>query len=311
MNKLVSIETGKRDILNAMNAFVALLKINTGRAYQRDIEDYLAGVETLTLKDTIVYFQLLHSQGYSKSSIDRKKAALSKFFQFLYENEFASSNPFTTQTFKMMMKKIAQDSEISETKLSNKPDAHHLKWDEIERILSLCGPDLEGQRNKVIILLGVYEGLRRSEIVNLKWSDIQEEINGRALLIRAAKGGSGKIDLHPRVYEALQDLREMYSLNNLDTDYVIVSLSNNNHGERLTTKSVNRIVKSLAKKAGIKNSDEITAHDLRHTCAIQLLAHGASVEKVSRHLRHKNIQTTMTYLKTLELHENSAVTCLP
>jgi len=311
MTELITLDTRKAEILKALNIFVSLLKANTARAYQKDVEEFMASVKSLTLKEAMAYFQQLQSEGYSASTIDRKKAALSKFFQFLYENGQTSSNPFITETFKLMMKKVRQDADRSEANLSNKPEAHHLKWDEVERMLSLCGSSLEGLRNRSIILLGVYEGLRRSEMVNLKWSDIREEVNGRSLLIRAAKGGTDRVDLHNRVYETLEDLQKAYQNAGIESEHILVSLSNRSHGCQLTEVSLNRIVKMLAKTAGLKKSDEITAHDLRHTCAVQLLLHGASIERVSSHLRHKNIQTTMTYLKTLEIHENSAVAFLP
>jgi len=311
MTELITLDTRKAEILKALNIFVSLLKVNTARAYQKDVEEFLAGVKDLTLKEAMGYFQQLQNEGYSASTIDRKKAALSKFFQFLYENGQTSSNPFTTETFRMMMKKVRQDADRSEANLSNKPEAHHLKWDEVERMLSLCGSSLEGLRNRSIILLGVYEGLRRSEMVNLKWSDIREEVNGRSLMIRAAKGGTDRVDLHKRVYEALEDLQKANKDAGIESEQILVGLSNRSQGKKLSEVSLNRIVKMLAKAAGLKKNDEITAHDLRHTCAVQLLLHGASIERVSSHLRHKNIQTTMTYLKTLEIHENSAVAFLP
>jgi len=154
MTELITLDTRKAEILKALNIFVSLLKVNTARAYQKDVEEFLAGVKDLTLKEAMRYFQQLQNEGYSASTIDRKKAALSKFFQFLFENGQTSSNPFTTETFRMMMKKVRQDADRSEANLSNKPEAHHLKWDEVERMLSLCGSSLEGLRNRSIILLG-------------------------------------------------------------------------------------------------------------------------------------------------------------
>ncbi len=310
MSEMITLDTRKAEILKALTIFVSLLKANTARAYQKDIEDFLEGVEALTLKDTMTYFQQLQLQGYSSSSIDRKKAALSRFFQFLFENGQMPSNPFATETFRMMMKKVRQSADRAEVSLNRKPEARHLKWDEAERLLSVCDQSIEGHRNRVIILLGVYEGLRRSEMVNLKWSDIKEEINGRSLVVHG-KSGSDRVDLHKRVEEALEDLQEAYSQEGIETDHVLIGVSNRSYGKKLTDVSLNRIVKDLARRADLKKPEEITAHDLRHTCAVQLLLHGASVERVSRHLRHKNIQVTMTYLKTLELHQNSAVAFLP
>jgi integrase len=309
---LETLNTKKLELFQALQIFVSLLKVNTAKAYRRDITEYLEGVKSFTLQDTLTYFQGLQMAGYAASSIDRKKAALSRFFQFLLENNHITANPFSTQTFRMLMKKIRQDADLVLCRLSNKPEAHHLKWEEIERMMAVCDEKtLQGRRDKVIVLLGVYEGLRRSEMTALRWHDIKEQVNGRTLLIRGAKGGTEAVDLHDRVMAALQDLKKAYKKAEITTDAVLVCLSNKCHGARLAPVSVNRIVKNLAKRADVKDSQEITAHDLRHTCAVQLLLHGAAIERVSRHLRHKKIQTTMTYLKTLELHQHSAVSFLP
>lgn len=311
MSEMITLDTRKAEILKALTIFVSLLKANTARAYKKDIEDFMNAVQSLTLKEVMSYFQRLQLEGYSASTIDRKKAALSRFFQFLFENGQMPSNPFATETFRMMMKKVRQDADRTTLSLSNKPEARHLKWDEVERLLISCDSSPEGIRNKVIVLFGVYEGLRRSEMVNLRWSDVREEVNGISLSVRAAKGGTDSVDLHSRVQEVLEELKEVYALSGIESEYVLVCLSNRQRGKSLSGVSINRIVKKLALKAGINNSESLTAHDLRHSCAVQLLLHGASIERVSRHLRHKNIQVTMTYLKTLELHQNSAVKCLP
>lgn len=304
---IITLDTRKAEIMKHLTMFVGLLKVNTARAYERDIREFLKQVKALTMQETMTYFQELQISGYSASSIDRKKAALSKFFQFLFENGQTDSNPFNTESFRMLLRKLRYKAGRSDIKLSNKPDARHLKWEEVERILACCDDSLVGRRNRVIILLGVYQGLRRSEMVNLRWQDIREEVSGQALIIRNAKGGTATIDLHKRVLDALAALKEAGTT----SDYALVGVSNRRHGVKLAECSLNRIVKTLARRAGIKDAEEITAHDLRHTCAVQLLLHGASIERVSSHLRHKNLQTTMTYLKTLEIHQNSAVKFLP
>jgi|LSQX01.2.fsa_nt_gb integrase/recombinase XerC len=314
MAEIISYDVAKSNIYKMLEIFIKFLKQETSRAYRNDILDYLNSLDTFNLTNTIEYFQALVEKGYAKTTIERKKAALSRFFQFLLEQSFIEVNPFTTQTFKLAMKKITQDSSETMHNLSHKSPAHHLKWEEIERLISVCKDDsniLIGKRDLVIMLLGVYEGLRRSEISELKWSDIREDINGMSLYIRKAKGGAAVIELHNRVREALEEFKNLLQEREIKTEYIVISFSNNSYLRKLSNKSINEIVKKRAKQAKVKNYEEISAHDLRHSCAVQLLLHGAGVEKVSRHLRHKNIQTTMGYLKTLELHENSAVKLLP
>jgi len=300
-----------QDIMKAFSFFIKPLKNNTARAYGKDILDFIASNSDINIKSCVEYFAELKRQGFSKSSIERKRAALSKFFQFLTEYQLLQNNPLSTQTFKMFFKKIIHEIESSGSKDNRKPPARYLGWVDIEKMIAVCGDDIKGLRDKTILLLGTYEGLRRSEIADLKWTDIQEDPNGVSLKVRASKDGIEIIELHKRVLEALEQLKEKYQKFGLLSEYIIVGLTGRNIGGKLTPVAINNIVKNIAKKAGVKRYEEITAHDLRHTCAVQLLLHGASIEKVSRHLRHKNIQTTMIYLKTLELHNNSAVKYLP
>jgi integrase/recombinase XerC/integrase/recombinase XerD len=301
----------RNNILHALNFFAELLKPNTARGYYKDILEFLTASEyRLDIKTVLSYFKRLVGCGYTKATIDRKRAALSKFFQFLEEYKLIDKNVFSTQTFKMFYKKLVSEVE-RESKIGRKPPARYLTWEEIDRMMSAAGKGLKGARNRVVLLLGIYQGLRASEIAELKWSDVIEDAAGIRLRIRSSKGGTDYIELHPKVKNALDKLKSYYEKYGIETEYVVASLSTNRLGSKTYNGSINFIVKSLAKKANIKNYEQVTAHDLRHTCAVQLLLHGATIEKVSKHLRHKTIQTTMIYTKTMELHMNSAVRYLP
>ncbi len=177
-------------------------------------------------------------------------------------------------------------------------------------MLSSCPNTIEGKRDRLIIFLGVYEGLRRSEIVNLTWDDLGDDGLGAVLVIRGAKGGTDTVVVHDRVLKELNEFRRMLFEAGIVTPNIVPSLRRNKGG-KMSTVEPNRRVKEIAKRSGIQDWKKITAHDLRHTCAVQMLLHGAHVNKVAEHLRHKNIQTTMRYIRTLEKHIQAGVKCLP
>jgi len=290
----------------ALKGFIHLLNQNTADAYERDITDYLNAVQQPDFELTIAYFESLAEQGYSKASIGRKKAAVSSFVDFLKDTRQVAANPFTTRTFKMAIKRIYREADGNS--LNHKPPAAHLNWGEVELLIRSCSDTLTGTRDRAIVMLGVYGGLRRSEMATLQWRDLRKDLHGHTLILRNAKGGTGEIDVHAMLLTVLGTLKQLYEKWHVDSAHILISTSNRNFGRPLTSAAVNRIIHRLCQQAGIS---QITAHDLRHTCAVQMLSYGAGVERVAAHLRHKNIQTTMTYLKTIELHTKSAVRFLP
>jgi len=79
---------------------------------------------------------------------------------------------------------------------------------------------------------------------------------------------------------------------------------NSSRGKRLSPGSVYRIVKNTAVRAAL--SDEIGAHTLRHTGCTLAIESGATIQQVQAHARHKNIETTMTYVHQRDRLRDSA-----
>lgn len=302
MELITKVEITKETGNEIMNQYSSMLKKNTKRAYLADIEDFLATVNGFTLQSVIDYFHEV-AMKYAESTLNRKKAALSNFFTFLVEMNKIDSNPFKTTTFRNHMKLIV--STANKDHVSKKPPKHNLADSEIDRMLATTTDGIRGMRDRMIVSLGASEGLRRSEIAELKWSDISSDSTGYTLRIRGSK--NGKIDhikLFEGVYNELAALKDEYERYNVKSDYIIVSLSGNGLGAKLTSDNVNKIVKTLAKKAAVNNAKEITAHDLRHTFAVRLYKAGVQLPSISKMLRHKDIKTTSVYLETLNIYQD-------
>ena len=300
----------KTMLINEIPAFVHGRKTEaTAKAYKRDLTHYFENIDAVTFGETQRYFNELSEQ-YAKSTIVRKKAALSKFYDVVlekakimgYDLGELNLNFFTTNIIKETVARSVKQA----AKHGKKTLPKHLEWWEVEQILAKINEKpsrLVSLRDTLIILFGVYGGMRRSEMVNAKWSDITDR--GQALTIDG-KGGEDKIHLHKRVVETLEELKQEYSHWKIDSEYILISTTTRSFGKQMTNLQINRIVEKLT-----QDINKITVHDLRHTCAVSLIQRGAGIEAVAKHLRHKNIETTRIYLQSIELHKNAAADLLP
>ena len=73
----------------------------------------------------------------------------------------------------------------------------------------------------------------------------------------------------------------------------------------MTTKSISRIIKDIFKVNNL-DSDRLTAHSLRHTCATLNILNGGTIEETQQLLRHSNINTTMIYNQSLKRDNNNS-----
>lgn len=147
--------------------------------------------------------------------------------------------------------------------------------------------EITRMRDYAMGLYLVYGGLRVGELVNLKVSDIRENMQ------IIGKWGSRRLVC---LYSDYVKVAELYLFlrrrKKIKSDYVFVSHSHNSIGKPLSRASVEDIIRKAGKKVWL----EVRPHKLRHTCATQILEHGGDITYISQILWHKNIQTTQTYL---------------
>jgi len=142
-------------------------------------------------------------------------------------------------------------------------------------------------KHQVIICLLYSCGLRISELIHLKFTDINRdrmEIN-----IRAAKGAKDRIVV---MSSELLGLLEDYYNEYLPKIYLI----NGQYGGQYTESSINQLLKYWAKKAGVKK--RIHAHKLRHSFATHLHENGVELNIIKDLLGHSDVKTTEIYTKT-------------
>ena len=135
--------------------------------------------------------------------------------------------------------------------------------------------------HRLIIQIGYAAGLRASEIINIKWENIDFKRN--VIHIKAAKGKKDRIVmLSPKVKKGLKSL-------GLWDGYVFNTI----RGEKYSLRTIEKIVENAAKKAGIKK--KVTPHTLRHSFATHLLENGIDIRYIRDLLGHSDIKTTLIY----------------
>ena len=218
----------------------------------------------------------LHEQGYAKSTIARRLAAVRSFGKYLCRQGVLTVNP-------------------AKGLRGPRPDKvlpHFLTLADIQKLLvAPSDSDWAGRRDRAILETLYSAGVRVSELVGLDLTDA--DLNDGVVIVR----GKGKKErlalLGPAAVAAinawLPDRWAVLSEAGKETDAIFL----NKDGGRLTTRSVGRL---LAKHLGLAGLDPRTSpHTLRHSFATHLLDAGADIRGVQELLGHKSLHTTQVY----------------
>lgn len=255
---------------------------NTLDAYMRDIDKLLKhlrdrGIDptAATLADLRDFAARLHDLGIGPRSQCRILSGVRSFYKFLQTDGFIDGDP----------------SELLESPQLGEHLPEVLTTDEVDRLEQAI--DLgkwEGQRNKAIIEVLFSCGLRVSELVNLKLSDLF--LADRFIRVI---GKGRKERLVPISDNAIRQLRFWFDdRNHMDIkpgeeDYVFL----NRRGAHLTRTMILIMIKRLGAEAGINKT--ISPHTLRHSFATALLEGGADLRAIQAMLGHESIGTTEIY----------------
>lgn len=234
-----------------------------------------------------------------------------------YRNHLrATRKPSTVQTYMISLKQfykwlevegIAQDitKNIKGATLDRDHKKDYFTSAQIKNILNQEGLSL---RDRAIISLAVAGGLRTIEISRANIGDMRPRGENMVLYLRG-KGRDEWTD-YVEIPEQVETMIRAY-LGTRDkkdpSSPLFASRSNRNTEERLTTRSISRLIKGAFQAAGY-DSDRLTAHSLRHTTATLNILAGATLEETQEYMRHANITTTMIYMHRVgrEKNESSA-----
>jgi integrase/recombinase XerD len=278
-------------------------------AYRKALDDFLSelGIGTLAgflavqTGDVVRYRNALQKQTLAAPTINQRLVAVRGLFGRLVKEGRIERNPADAEL-------------VANLKVSAVSRTEGLSLEEIERMIATCDGTLAGLRDKALLMMLYYQGLRRSEASTLNYRDL---VTRRGLLeVRDAKNNPyDTVRLRPEVKAAIEAYldvlnRELRRRETRAEDPVFVSLSRiRSFGRRLSAVSINVIVKARARAARIER--RISAHGLRHTCATHGLSRGVPIHHVQRHLRHKDIRTTLRYDRERDVRKNPMTDALP
>jgi integrase/recombinase XerD len=282
---------------------------NTRVAYRKAIADFLGalGISTadallgVQAADVVRYRNGLQRLGRSPSTVNQRLAAVRGLYGRLLRLGRIGHNPADSQL-------------VEGFRVSSASRTEGLTLEEVASILATCDGTLQGLRDRALLMTLYYQGLRRSEASTLRYRDVTTR---RGLMeVRDAKNNPYEtIRLRPEVGRAIEDYLEVLNrdLRKRETrpdDPVFCSLSRlRSFGRRLAPSSINEIVKERARRAGITR--RITAHSWRHSCTTHGLQRGVPLHQVQRHLRHKDVKTTLRYDRDRDVRKNPMTDALP
>jgi tyrosine recombinase XerC len=249
---------------------------HTLRAYKRDLLDFYEFVKknnfdykTISRNSLRSFLIELKEKGLDKKSISRKISSIRSFYKFLLKDGVIDKNPLITLELPKVDKKLPTFlTEEEVMKLLNSPN----------------DKTLLGFRDKLILTFLYSTGMRVSEIISLKLSQLDLD-KGEVIIT-----GKGKKE---RVIFITQELKEMIN------EYLKRRKKNSNvlfinrNGMPLTDKGIRLIVEKYAKK--VVPYKKVTPHTLRHTFATHLLTNGADLRVVQELLGHSKLSTTQIY----------------
>ena len=255
------------------------LKDNTLSSYRRDINIYneyvvSEGIDYLNIKKEGLsdYLDHLKNDGRAATTISRNIASLKAFYTYLYDKGLISENPAFDLKYEKTKRKV--------------PSV--LTGKEIDKLLSQ--PDFstfKGCRDKAMLEVLYATGIRVSELINLKSTNIDLEMG----YINCTGGNKKRvIPLHEEAVEVIKYYLVNYRKElRKGSKYIFI----NAEGKPISRQGFWKVIKEYAKKAKIKK--EITPNTLRHSFAAHLVQNGADLKSIQEMLGHADISTTQIY----------------
>lgn len=254
------------------------------------------------------YYQHELSKGLTPNTVIRRHANIRKALQHAFQLDLIKSNP----------------ADKVEKPKKNGYTASYYTGDDLSVLFEVS----KGDPLELPIILAAYYGLRRSEILGLKWDAIDfetEKISIRYTVTEVSMGaGKGNVivekertkskasrrvlPLVPIIKEALLKMKQEQADNrrlcgSSYTDKYLEFISVNELGERMKPNYVTQHFEILLKRHGLR---KIRFHDLRHSCASLLYANGVSLKEIQQWLGHSDISTTANTYTHLDYSSKEA-----
>lgn len=279
-----------------MREFMEYLKNEKGKAentliaYERDLkafEKYLKdrgkSLSTCNESDAVSYVLELNNQNKSKSTINRKASSLRNFYDFQIEKGRTSSNPF---------------SKIKSVK-GDRRQVDYLSIEEAAKLMTLPGDDKKGIRDRALLEFMYGTGARVTEVVRLKFSDLNLRMN--FVTLKDAEEESRIVPLGRYAAKAMTEYVEsayadFSGKDYEEDDYVFVNF----RGEPLTRQGIWKILKDYG--AMIDAAERMTPQILRDSFAVHILQNGGDLKTLQELMGFEDMSVGIAYLAVTDIH---------
>lgn len=268
-----------------LDDFVRYLQIekrysdHTVVAYQKDIAQFIEFGELKSSSDLKEVNHLLVrswiveliEKSVENKSVNRKLSSLRSFFKWLKKEGFVKANPLVKITGPKNAKRLPSFAKESELKP--------------EKMEFLFSEDFEGLRDYLIFEMFYQTGIRLSELINLKNSDV----NSESIKVLGKRNKERIIPISSSLHHLVGNFVSMKEAMGIKSNYLFVL----NNGNKLYAKFVYRKINNYLGK--VTNLDKCSPHVLRHTFATHMLNNGAGLETLKDILGHANLSATQVY----------------
>ena len=251
---------------------------------------HMNGISRPQREDIIAFRDELKASGHKPTTVQSYITAARLFFSWTAQEGFYPN--------------IAD--RIKGAKLNRDHKKDYLTSRQVKEVLAhIDRATLQGKRDYAILFTMITCGLRTIEVSRANIEDLRTAGNDTVLYVQG-KGREEKTEFIKVTAPAERAIREYLKARGAakQSEPLFASTSNNNKGQRLTTRSISALSKKSLQRAGY-DSPRLTAHSLRHTAVTLSLLAGRDLAEVQQFARHANIATTMIYNHSLDMAKNS------
>lgn len=262
---------------NLRKRFIASLRLEgkseaTLRQYEMVIrmffDDVQKSIKDITTNDIRYHLAMYQStRKVSNATIDNRRRILSSFFSWLTKEEYIDKNPI------LRISKIKSEVEV-------KIPFSHV---DVEKMKVCASLTRNGKRNRALIEFLMSTGCRVSEVVGLDLDNV--DFRKRECIVHGKGNKDRKVYLTD---VCLEYLNEYLSNRKVQSNVLFT----NRNGDRWSKQSIEKIIKTIAHMAEVKNAHP---HRFRRTFATNALNRGMPVQHLQKILGHKSLDTTMIY----------------
>ncbi|MFH1709942.1 MAG: site-specific tyrosine recombinase/integron integrase [bacterium] len=274
-----------KSFVESFHSYIKLelnLSPHTVLAYIRDINQFLGFVKSKGSLFEIPqridpafarnYLRWLELKGFSKKSIARKISSCRSFFRYLFREGKIKLNPFERILTPKLGKRLPS----------------FLYPEEVIKFLNAVDLKLKnGLRDFAILELIYASGMRVGEVSKLRIDDV--DLDSGEVLVHGKGDKERVVLIGSHAISAIKRHLDVRKIRSNDDKTLFLGRA----GTKLTSRSIERMVRKYARKAGIEK--RVTPHTLRHSFATHLLSGGADLKIVQELLGHSSLSTTQIY----------------